>query len=63
MTIHLDPNSDAVGEIEALRDLLHGNKGYTYKRFTNKEIVEIALDELYDKLVAEKKSGINQRNI
>ena len=63
MTIHLDPNSDAVGEIDLLRDLLHGNTGYTYKRFTNKEIVAIALDELYDKLVAEKKSGINQRNI
>lgn len=63
MTIHLDPNSDAVGEIDALRDLLYENKSYTYKRFTNKEIVEIALDELYDKLVAEKKNRINQRNI
>lgn len=63
MTIHLDPNSDAVGEIEALRDLLYENKGYAFKRFANKEIVAIALDELYDKLVAEKKNGINQRNI
>ena len=63
MTIHLDPNSDAAGEIDLLRDLLHANTGYTYKRFTNKEIVAIAIDELYDKLVAEKKNGINQRKV
>ena len=63
MNIKIDQNSDCFGEIIALRHLLKQNKRFTYKDFTNLEVVEIAINELYDCLVAEKKAGINQRNI
>lgn len=59
--IKIDHNSDCWGELDLLRDLLKHNKGYVYKDFSNREIVEIAVNELYDKLVAEKKAGENQR--
>lgn len=62
-TIHLNPNGDAVGEIELLKKLMKENTGYTWKDFSAREIVEIALDELYGKLVAEKKAGKNQRKL
>lgn len=61
MNIKINPNSDCAGEIEALKDLLLHNKGYTAEKLSYAAIVSIAVDELYDKLVAEKKNGINQR--
>lgn len=61
--IKIDHNSDCWGELEALKELLKQNKGYSYMDFSNSAIVRIAVDELYDKLVAEKKAGINQRHI
>ena len=61
--IKIDHNSDCWGELEALKELLKQNKGYSYMDFFNSAIVRIAVDELYDKLVAEKKAGINQRHI
>ena len=64
MTIKINDMSDCAGEIEALRDLIKHNLGYTYQeRYTNTEIVSIAINELYDKLVCEKKAGQNQRKI
>lgn len=63
MTIKISDMSDCAGEIEALRDLLKHNLRYTYQeRYTNAEIVSIAVDELYDKLVGEKKAGQDQAN-
>lgn len=59
--IKINHNSDCWGEIDALKELLKSNKRYTFQDFTNAEIVAIAIDELYDKLIAEKKSGENQR--
>lgn len=62
-TIKIDHNSDCWGELDALKEMLKQNKGYSYMDFSNRAIVEIAVNELYDKLVAEKKAGINQRHI
>lgn len=62
-TVKIDHNSDCWGELDALKDMLKQNKGYLFKDFSNREIIEIAVNELYDKLVAEKKAGINQRHI
>ena len=61
-TIKINQNSDCWGEILALKDLLKANTGYICKDFSNSEIVAIAIDEMYDRLVAEKKSGKNQRS-
>ena len=60
-TIKIDHNSDCWGEIDALKDLLKANKGYNYEDFSNRQIVEIAVDELYDRLIAQRNAGINQR--
>lgn len=62
-SIRIDQNSDCWGEIERLRDLLRHNTRYIAKAFSSAEIVAIAIDELYDKLAAEKRNGENQRNI
>lgn len=61
MTIKINPNSDCAGEIELLKDLLKQNKRYTAENLSYAAIVSIAVDELYDRLVAEKKAGENQR--
>lgn len=61
MNIKINPNSDCAGEIEALKDLLRQNKRYTAENLSYAAIVSIAIDELYDRLVAEKKAGENQR--
>lgn len=61
--IKINHNSDCWGEIDALKDLLRKNKRYLAKDFSNAEIVAIAIDELYDRLTAEKKNGENQRSI
>lgn len=60
-TIKIDHNSDCWGELDALKDLLKANKGYNYEDFSNRQIIEIAVDELYDKLIAQRNAGINQR--
>ena len=61
--IRFDTNSDCWGELDELKDLLRQNKGYLAEDFGKAEIVAIAVNELYDKLVAEKKAGINQRRV
>lgn len=61
--IKINHNSDCWGEIEALKELLRKNKCYLAKDFTAAEIVSIAVDELYDRLNAEKRNGENQRSI
>lgn len=61
MNIKINPNSDCAGEIEMLKDLLRQNKRYTAEHLSYAAVVAIAVDELYDKLVAEKKAGENQR--
>lgn len=63
INIKINVNSDCAGELDALADMLKSNTGYLYKEFSRREIVEVAIDELYDKLVEEKKNGINQRHI
>lgn len=63
MNVKIDQNSDCYGEILALKDMLKQNAGYICKEFTNREIVALAVNELYDKLVAERKAGVNQRKI
>lgn len=60
-TIKINHNSDCWGELDALKTLLRGNTGYSFEQYSNAEIVAIAVDELYNKLVADKKSGKNQR--
>ena len=63
MNIKINPNSDCAEEIELLKLLLRGNKKYTAAKLSNADIVSIAVDELYDKLNAEKMAGVNQRSI
>lgn len=63
MNIKINPNSDCAGEIELLKDLLRQNNRYTAENLSRADIVAIAVDELYDKLIAEKKAGLNQRTI
>lgn len=63
MNIKIDNNSDCAGEIELLSEMLKANTGYIYKDFSRREIVEIAINELYDKLVSERKAGTKQRKI
>lgn len=63
MTIKINDNSDCAGELLVLSDMLKANKGYLFKDFSRREIVEIAINELYDKLIAEKKNNTNQRKI
>ena len=60
-TIKIDHNSDCWGELDALKSLLKANKGYNYEDFSNRQIIEIAVDELYDRLIAQRNAGINQR--
>ena len=62
-TVKIDHNSDCWGQLDALKDLLKQNKWYLFKDFSNREIIEIAVNELYGKMVADKKAGINQRSI
>lgn len=61
MNIKINPNSDCAGEIELLKELIRNNKRYTAENLSNAAVVSIAVNELYDKLVAEKKAGENQR--
>ena len=61
MTIKINPNSDCAGELDALKEQLQKNKGYTFGEWSYAAIVAVAVDELYDKLVAQKKAGENQR--
>lgn len=61
--IKFDHNSDCWGELEALKALLRGNKQYAFEDFSYAQIVSIAVDELHDKLIAEKKNGVNQRSV
>ena len=61
MNIKINPNSDCAGELDALKELLRQNKNYTFGEWSYAAIVAVAVDELYDKLVAEKKAGENQR--
>ena len=63
MNIKINPNSDCGTEIELLKDLLRHNKRYIAKNFTNTEVVSIAIDELFDRLNAEKSRGENQRSM
>lgn len=63
MTIHINNNSDCAGEIEELKALLKRNTGYTAADLTNADIVAIAIDELYDKLIQDAREGRNQRKI
>ena len=61
--IKINHNSDCWAEIDALREMMKQNKGYLAKDYTNSEIIAIAIDELYDKLAAERKAGNNQRRV
>lgn len=61
--IKINHNSDCWGELDALKNLLRQNKKYTAEELSNAQIIAVAVDELYDKLVSEKKAGINQRSI
>ena len=61
MTIKINPNSDCAGELDALKELLPQNKSYTFGEWSYSAIVAAAIDELYDKIVAQKKAGENQR--
>lgn len=63
MNIKINPNSDCAEEIELLKLLLRGNKKYTAAKLSNADIVSIAVNELYNKLIAEKLVGVNQRSI
>ena len=63
ITVKIHVNSDCAGELDALADMLKSNTRFLWKDFNRREIVEIAVNELYDKLVEERKSGINQRRI
>ncbi len=61
INVKINVNSDCAGELDMLSDMLKANNGYTFQDFTRREIIEIAVNELYDKLVAERKAGVNQR--
>ena len=63
MDIKIDSNSDTAGEIEELKTLLKSNKHYLYMDYTNKTIVQIAVQELRDRLIKERNAGENQRKI
>lgn len=63
ITVKINVNSDCAGELEMLSDMIKSNNGYLYQDFSRREIIEIAVNDLYDKLVSEKKAGINQRSI
>ena len=53
--IKIDHNSDCWGELDTLKTLLRESKRYSLENPSNAQIVAIAIDELYDRLVAEKK--------
>lgn len=61
--VKINHNSDCWGETDKLKELLKHNKGFLAKDYSNAEVIAIAVDELYDRLVAEKKSGENQRQM
>ena len=63
MDIKINPNSDCAVEIELLKLLLRGNKKYTAAKLSNADIVSMAVNALYGKLIAEKIDGVNQRSI
>ena len=59
--IKIHNNSDCWAEIDKLKELLKHNKRYLPEDFSNADVVAIAVDELYDRLMAEKRNGENQR--
>lgn len=61
MNIKIEQNSDCCGEIELLKEWLKQSPHYTsYPKnsFSNADVVAIAVNELYDKIVEERKNGI-----
>lgn len=60
-TIHINAMSDAAQEIEDLKKMLKQNRGYLFQEWTTAAVVEVAINELYDKLGREKANGENQR--
>ena len=50
-------NNDAAGELEELREMLKHSKHFVSKNYSTREIVEIAINELYDALVRERTEG------
>ena len=61
-SIKIDHNSDCWSELELLETMLKQNKRYNNQNFSASEIISIAVDELYDRINAEKMAGKNQRN-
>lgn len=59
--VKINHNSDCWGEIDKLKELLKHNKRYLAEDFSTSEVIAIAVDELYNRLVAERKNGENQR--
>lgn len=53
--IKISHNSDCWGEIEALKKMLKESPRFISADYTASEIVQIAVNELYDALVNEKK--------
>lgn len=66
-TIKINDAGDAATELDELPELLKHNKLYCSDSggwdYSLRECVEIAISELYEKLKAEQRAGINQRNL
>lgn len=62
-SVKINQNSDCWNEINMLKELLRKNKHYMFKKYSNAEVIAITIDELYEKLIAEKKNNENQRKI
>ena len=62
-TIKINDASDASTMLDDLPDLLKRNKLFSPEDYSIRDAVEIAITELYEKLLEEKRAGINQRNL
>ena len=61
--IHIDRNSDCYGEIEQLKEMLKKSRHYTNSsgEWKDSDIVAVAIDELYDRVVKELKGNQKER--
>lgn len=56
-SVKINHNSDCWGEIEALKEMLRHNTGFNFENYTAVDVISIAVNELYDKLVTEARDG------
>lgn len=61
--IRLDPNSDAASELDILKTRLKENSRFINMDLNAKQVVELAIDCLYDLWQRDRQTGEHQRKM